>query len=204
MAAPFTAFLDRDGVFNPDPPFGLRSPARLRLLPGAAAALARLNRAGVRTCLVTNQPWVGVLSATPGMVHRVHARLAQLLAQEGARLDRVEVAFAPPFLGGLPRRFPGRFHALRRRKPMPGMLEDAARAWAQAGESFDRGRAVMVGDTMRDAGAAHAFGIPCILLSTTHSEPELRAALHAARLGVHRILPDFAAAADEILRMAQG
>src|SRR5579875_626586 len=84
-----TVFLDRDGTINVKQPEGeyVTSPAELVLLPGAARAVARLNAAGVRTILVTNQSW---LSRTAGGATRyaaVHERLIQLLAAEGAKLD---------------------------------------------------------------------------------------------------------------------
>jgi D-glycero-D-manno-heptose 1,7-bisphosphate phosphatase len=191
-AAPFTAFLDRDGVFNPDPKRGIRLARNYRLFPGAGEAFARLKAAGVRTCLVTNQPWVGALTATAGMIRRVHEELQRQLAAHGATLDRMEVAYAPPL--------PVRWGPWARRKPNAGMIHAAVRAWQAEGQRFDPARAVMVGDTPRDAGCADAAGIPCIVLATTHP----RGWLEAAGLpGDVTILRDFPEAVDEILRRAQ-
>src|SRR5512134_2840643 len=46
--------LDRDGVINVEVEY-LRDPARVSLLPGAAAAIARANAAGIPVVVVTNQ-----------------------------------------------------------------------------------------------------------------------------------------------------
>lgn len=187
MAAPFTVFLDRDGVFNK-----LRLPGVTRwndveFLPGVHDAFARLNRDDVQTCLCTNQPMVGHLMATPGMIRHVNGRLQESLAVAGGRLDRMEAAYSPVW-------FPH-----RRRKPRPGMLEDG-RAWFEEhGATVDKSRAVMVGDTVKDLQAATAFGIPGILLATTHTESELRE--KAARKGVvpEAVLDGLPAAVDWVL-----
>jgi len=193
---PFTVFLDRDGVFNVNPKVGLRRPAALRWLPGAREGFARLNKPGIRTCLVTNQPWVGLLTATPGMVRRVNAHLKAELEQAGGRLDRIEAAYAPPFTAWL-----GRWlHGPRRRKPLPGMLEDAAAAFEAAGAPVDKRRAIMVGDKVKDLQAASRFGIPCILLSTTDSEAALRVKAKAAGVEPVAIVVGLREAVSHILQ----
>src|SRR5580704_15337432 len=84
-----TVFLDRDGTINVKAPDGeyVTSPADMRLLPGAAAAIARLNAAGMRVILVTNQRWLSGPASDLAGYARVHARLEELLAAEGAHLD---------------------------------------------------------------------------------------------------------------------
>ena len=51
------AFLDRDGVLIEDSGYPHR-PEHLKLIPGAAAAVRRMNQAGYRTVIVTNQSGV--------------------------------------------------------------------------------------------------------------------------------------------------
>ena len=46
-------FLDRDGTLMDDPGY-VSDPAHVRLLPGVAAALARLKERGFATVIVTN------------------------------------------------------------------------------------------------------------------------------------------------------
>lgn len=188
---PFTVFLDRDGVFNANPSLGVRFYRNMRWLPGAREAFARLNRPGIQTSLATNQPWVGLLTATPGMMRRLHTQFKAELEAHGGRLDHIEMAFAPPFIGH------------RRNKPRPGMLEDGAAAFASEGRFVDKARAVMVGDKVKDAQAAAGFGIPCILLATTSDAATLEA--KARRMGVPyvAICPDLEAAVDLILAWAE-
>lgn len=186
----FTVFLDRDGVFNENPALGLRFYRNLTWLPGAREAFARLNRPDIQTCLCTNQPWVGLLTATPGMIVRLHAQFKAELESHGGRLDRIEAAYAPPWLPH------------RRLKPRSGMLEDGAAAFAALGRPVDKARAVMVGDKVKDAQAAAGFGVPCILLATTYDAESLRK--RAARQGLEPpIAADLAAAVELILQRTQ-
>lgn len=186
----FTVFLDRDGVFNANPRLGIRFYRNLRWLPGAREAFARLNRAGIQTSLATNQPWVGLLTATPGMMRRLHERFKAELEAHGGRLDHIEIAFAPPLVGH------------RRNKPRPGMLEDGAAAFASEGRFVDKKRAVMVGDKVKDAQAAAGFGIPCILLATTYDAATLEAKARSRGVPYAAIAPDLAGAVDLILAWA--
>lgn len=150
-----TVFLDRDGTINVKPPEGeyITSPAELVLLPGAAAAVARLNAAGIGTVLVTNQSW---LFRSPGNAERyaaVHARLAQLLAAEGAWLD---AAYHCPHAPG----------TCNCRKPLPGMLQRAA------GElRLELSRSVIIGDRDSDLMAGRAAGTSAILVRTGDDGP---------------------------------
>lgn len=174
-----TVFLDRDGTINVKPPEGeyVTSPAGLVLLPGAAAAVARLNAAGLRTVLVSNQSW---LSRSPGNAERyaaVHARLAQLLAAEGARLD---AAYHCP-------------HAPATcdcRKPLPGMLQRAARDLR-----IELGQSVIIGDRDTDLMAGRAAGTSAILVRTGDDSP--------AAAGADVVADDLPAAVRLILRAGQ-
>lgn len=185
---PFTVFLDRDGVFNEHPRVAVRRWEDFHWLPGVKQAFARLNRPGIQTSLATNQPTVGMGLTLPSRIHAIHTRMVAGLETAGGRLDHVEAAFAPP---GFPS---------RRRKPAPGMLEAGAAAFAARGTPVEKDRAVMVGDQVRDAGAAGRFGIPAILVATRRPAQVLQSEADAARVPVLAVVPDLAAAVDMILR----
>lgn len=139
--------IDRDGVLNVDRPDSVRQPDDLEMIPGAAAAVARLNNAGITTALVTNQAVVGRGEVAPAMLENIQAKMRTLLHQAGAHLDAEFIctdAAASP-----------------RRKPAPGMLLEAmARFGAAPGET------PMIGDALRDLEAAAAAGCPRILVLT--------------------------------------
>lgn len=182
--AKFTVFLDRDGVFNKLDLPGVTKVSKFQWLPGAPEAFALLNRPDVQTTLCTNQPTVGMLMATVGMIRTVNRHLVEGLEEAGGRLDNVEASFAPVWLKH------------RRRKPRPGMLEDAA---VKLGH-VDKSRAVMIGDTIKDLQAATAFGIPGILLATTYTEEELRAKAAAKGVVPEAILRGLPDAVDWVLK----
>jgi D-glycero-D-manno-heptose 1,7-bisphosphate phosphatase len=71
-------FLDRDGTLIEHKPY-LHKPEEVVLLAGTADALRRAREAGYLLFLFTNQSGVGRGYFTCDDVHRVHARLVELL-----------------------------------------------------------------------------------------------------------------------------
>ncbi len=135
--------LDRDGVLNVDRADYVKHPGELVLLPGAAAAVARLNRAGYAVAVCTNQSPIGRGIFDEAMLARIHEALREGLAREGAKLDAI---FHCPDAPGP--------HSTRR-KPAPGMLIEALAMFAA-----DAPATPFVGDSLRDLQAAAAIGCP--------------------------------------------
>jgi D-glycero-D-manno-heptose 1,7-bisphosphate phosphatase len=169
-----TVFLDRDGTLNvpAEPGEYVRDPDRLVLLPGAAAAVRLLNEAGLLTVLVTNQRWLSRPGADHALFTATQARLTELLAAEGARLDAQYHC-------------PHALRCCRCRKPAPGMLRRAAEDM-----HLDLSRAVIVGDAVVDLQAGRAAGTGTVLLSPV----PIRSLLADA------VCPDLAAAVDLLLQ----
>jgi D-glycero-D-manno-heptose 1,7-bisphosphate phosphatase len=172
---------DRDGVLNEDRPEGVTSPDALVLIAGAAAALARLNRAGIPVALVTNQSAVGRGRMDFDRLRAIEERLRAELAKAGAWLDLVLVATDAPERAG------------PRRKPGPGMLLEAMARFAAEPE-----RSVMIGDDLRDLEAALAAGCRRVLVRTGKGAA-LAAGGIPERLQPVVICRDFAAAVDSLL-----
>jgi len=107
-----TVFLDRDGVLNRKMPEGeyVTGWEQFEILPGVVDAIGRLNRAGVRAIVISNQRGVALGKMTEADVNNVHARLADLLAAEGAHLDAFFYC-------------PHDKNACTCRKPLPGLFE---------------------------------------------------------------------------------
>lgn len=143
-------FLDRDGLINVPPPPEDRyvlHPDGFHLMPGIAEAIALLNRARIPVAVVTNQKGVATGRLSLDTLQRIHARMDDLLAVAGARLDAV--AYCPHQESD---------HCACR-KPLPGMilqLADTLRlhlpdAW-------------MIGDQPRDIHAGKAAGCHTLLV----------------------------------------
>ncbi len=141
--------MDRDGVLNEDRPDFVKHPGELVLIPGAAEAVARLNRAGIKVAVCTNQSCVGRGIVRPDMLEQIHVHLRERLARAGAHVDAIFVCPHAPW------------ERCACRKPAPGLLRDALRRFRA-----DPAEAVMIGDTRRDMEAAAAVGCARHLVRT--------------------------------------
>ena len=147
--------LDRDGTINEEIGYVLR-PDELRLIPGAGEALRELRGLGLGLVVLTNQSPIGRGMLTVAELEEIHARLGELLAALGVRLDAIEFCPHLPDEG------------CSCRKPGTLMVERAAAALG-----FDPGDAWLVGDHGSDLRLGRAVGARTILVRTGHGEEEL-------------------------------
>jgi D-glycero-D-manno-heptose 1,7-bisphosphate phosphatase len=148
-------FLDRDGVINDQTAF-VNTPDDFHLLPGAAAAIRRLNEAGIPVIVVTNQGGIALGYLTEDDLAAIHERMAELLAAEGARIDKVY--FCPYYPKGTTPKYA---KDSPDRKPGIGMLE---RACDELG--IDLAKSYLVGDATTDILAGNRAGCTTILVQT--------------------------------------
>jgi D-glycero-D-manno-heptose 1,7-bisphosphate phosphatase len=150
--------LDRDGVINHDSEQFIKSPDEWRPIPGSLEAIARLNQAGYRVVVATNQSGVGRGLFGMTTLTEIHQKMFKALNQVGGRIDAV---FYCP-------------HAADShcdcRKPKPGMLQ-------QIGSRFgvELANVPAIGDGLRDLQAAQAIGARPILVLTGKGEKTLAA-----------------------------
>jgi D-glycero-D-manno-heptose 1,7-bisphosphate phosphatase len=171
-------FLDRDGTIIEEKHY-LRDPAHVVILPGAAAALARLQGAGFRLFIVSNQSGVGRGYFTLDDVERVNQRVLQELP--GIRFDRVYVAPEAPDAPS------------RGRKPSPQFLFDARDEFG-----LNLAQSYIIGDKFIDLECGWNAGLKqCILVRTGYGAEAERAARDKLRSAL--VVDDLAAAADSIL-----
>ena len=79
-------FLDRDGTINEEVEY-LYRPEDLRFLPGVPEAIKRLNGAGFKVVVITNQAGVARGYYTEADVERLHSYMNRLLEEKGAHID---------------------------------------------------------------------------------------------------------------------
>ena len=149
-------FLDRDGTVIEDRNY-LGDPDGVELLPGAAAAIARLNRAGMPVVLVTNQSGIGRGYFSEDDYSAVHQRLVALLAESGAEIT---AAYHCPHS-------PDTVPPCDCRKPRDGLFRRASEDLG-----LDLASAVYIGDRVRDVEAGTRAGGRGIIIRGPGSDSE--------------------------------
>ncbi len=171
--------LDRDGVINKDSDQFIKSPDEWEAIPGSLEAIAKLNQAGWRVVVASNQSGVGRGLFGMDMLNAINGRMNEALAQVGGRIDAI--FFCPHAADS----------TCECRKPKPGLLEQIQERF-----NVDLTGAPIVGDSLRDLQAGMAVGCQPYLVLTgkglkTQDDPDLPADT--------RIFPDLAAVVDALL-----
>ena len=157
-------FLDRDGTINV---FGdyVTEPAKLKLIPGAAKAIGRINASPYLAVCITNQPVVARGETTFEQLHEIHNKLEDLLGNEGSYLDGIYFCPHHPDKG-----FPGEVPELKIdcscRKPKIGMLLKAKERF-----NIDFSSSWFIGDTCQDVQTGINAGCRTVLLTGGDPHP---------------------------------
>jgi histidinol-phosphate phosphatase family protein len=175
------AFLDRDGTIINEAHYIAR-PELVHLRPGAADAIRRLRDAGRRVVVVTNQSGIARGLLTLADYERVHARMVELLAMEGARLDAAYLCPHHPDFDG----------SCECRKPGTLLFRRAA-----VEHDLDLARSAFIGDRWRDVAPALSLGGRGILIDGEATPAEER---HRALAAGMRIAFSLAEAAEAVVR----
>jgi D-glycero-D-manno-heptose 1,7-bisphosphate phosphatase len=149
--------LDRDGVINQDSDAFIKSPDEWRPIPGSLEAIARLNHAGFRAVVATNQSGVGRGLLDFATLTAIHEKMHRALAHVGGRIDAI--FFCPHTADS----------RCECRKPNAGMLREIGVRF-----NVDMSGVPCVGDGLRDLQAADAVGAQPLLVLTGTGEKTLR------------------------------
>ena len=151
-----TVFLDRDGVLNEKMPEGryVTSWNEFHLLPGVPEAIAKLNRAGLRVVVVTNQRGIALGLYSAAGVDAIHHGFQAVLKSHGATIDGF---FYCPHDKG----------ECDCRKPLAGLFDQARARFPQ----ITAETSVMIGDSLSDIEFGHRQGIRTIFIE---GNPERR------------------------------
>ena len=144
-----TIFLDRDGVLNEKMPEGcyVTSWADFHLLPGVAEAIGRMNQAGLRVVVVSNQRGISLGLYTAADVNKIHSALQKLLATHGAHVDGFY--FCPHGKG-----------ECTCRKPLPGLFKQAAADFP----GITAATSAMIGDSHSDIEFGRRLGMLTVFI----------------------------------------
>lgn len=135
-------FLDRDGVVNYDVRY-CHEPEKIELKPGFVEGLKALHQEGFLAIVITNQGGIALGMYEADAVHACHARIQELLASSGEKIDGFYFCPHHQKVNG----------DCSCRKPRPGMLFKAARDF-----DIDITASFMVGDRISDLEAGKNAG----------------------------------------------
>lgn len=171
--------LDRDGVINYDSDQFIKSPDEWRPIPGSLEAISRLNHAGFRVVVATNQSGLGRGLFDMATLIAINDKMHKALAHLGGRIDAL---FYCPHTAD---------SACECRKPKPGMFTEIGNRFG-----VDMTGVPCVGDSVRDLQAAAAIEAQPILVLSGKGEKTLRDGVFPANT---IIFPDLAFVATALL-----
>jgi len=147
-------FLDRDGTINVEKDYLYRI-EDFAFIDGVVEAIRLLNEAGFFVVVVSNQSGIARGYYIEEDVELLHHHIATELEKSGARVDAWMYCPHHPDGRGS--------YALPCdcRKPLPGMLKEAARRY-----DIDLDNSIMIGDKLADIGAGMSAGCRTILVRT--------------------------------------
>lgn len=154
-------FLDRDGVIVHDIPYNT-DPTKVELKAGIVELLNKAHERGMWVTIVSNQSGLGRGYFSWTDYRKVHQRICQLLAGEGAWVD---LALCAPYYEGTEfKQAQARPHY---RKPDIGMFQHAEE---ELGVSFPL--SVMVGDSATDLIPAFESGVRKLYLVASDKQKD--------------------------------
>lgn len=181
---PDAVMLDRDGTVMEDAHY-IKSPDQVRLIPGAAAAVKRINDAKVPVIVITNQSGIGRGIITVKDYEAVKSRFESLLATHGAHVDASYYCPDVPSEAG----------PSRCRKPATKMFEDAIRDFR-----LDPEHVAYVGDRWRDVAASKKLGGRGIMVASPMTTDEDRRKAQEDRI---ETAPSLKAAVDMLFGLTE-
>jgi D-glycero-D-manno-heptose 1,7-bisphosphate phosphatase len=146
-------FLDRDGTIVEDIGY-MNSPDQIQFIPGAIEAIKKLNQAGYKVVVITNQAGVARGLITEDMLQTIDKTLHKFILNGGAHLDGLYYCPHHPEHGTYPYK-----QACECRKPHPGLIKRAHRDL-----DVDLSRSFMIGDKATDVEAGKRAGTKTILV----------------------------------------
>jgi D-glycero-D-manno-heptose 1,7-bisphosphate phosphatase len=174
--------LDRDGVINHDSPAFIKSPAEWVPIPGSLEAIARLNQAGYRVIVASNQSGIARELFDMTILNAIHQKMHANAQQVGAAIDAI--FFCP--------------HAAVDncdcRKPKAGMFEEISKRFKVSLKGVPT-----VGDSLRDLQAGFISGcLPYLVLTGKGQKTHETGGLPPGT----QVFPDLASMVSMLLKTA--
>jgi D-glycero-D-manno-heptose 1,7-bisphosphate phosphatase len=144
--------LDRDGTIIVERHY-LSDPDGVEILPGASKGMKKFQNLGLGQLVITNQSAVGRGYLDEARLSEIHAKMIELLAQDGAAIDGI---FYCPHLPE---------EGCDCRKPLTGMLKSAASEF-----DFKPEECFVIGDKDCDIELGRNLGATTFLVLTGYGK----------------------------------
>lgn len=172
--------LDRDGVINYDSPAFIKSPAEWVPIPGSLEAIARLNQAGYRVVVASNQSGIARELFDMTVLNAIHQKMHTSAQLVGASIDAV--FFCPH----------AALDSCDCRKPKSGMFEEIGKRFKVSLKGVPT-----VGDSLRDLQAGFNSGcLPYLVLTGKGEKTQETGGLPPGT----QVFPDLASMVNVLLK----
>ncbi len=159
-----TVFIDRDGTINEDKDGYIDHPDRFQLFQGAADSIKKLNIAGYKVFVITNQSGIARGYYSFEDLERVHKKMIQLLDEKKAIID--EILISPYHKEGIIEPYNCEHDD---RKPGLGLFNRVKSQY-----DIDLKSSFMIGDKYSDIEFGKKAGLKTILVLSGHGKREFR------------------------------
>jgi len=175
-------FLDRDGVLIENREDYVREWSQVFVYPKTYLSLLRIQTAGYKIVVVTNQSAVGRGLISVQTAEEINVRLIASIRENGAHVDQVYMCPHQPDEG------------CDCRKPKPGMILQAIREL-----DLDPSRSWMIGDAWSDLLAGQSAGVRGLIMVKTGRGLDQSLSSKPERLQGYSLVDDLEKAVDTLL-----
>lgn len=154
-------FLDRDGTIIEDTGY-IKSPAEIKFIPGAIAAIKQLQSAGYKIIIISNQAGIARGFFSEDILQTIDKTIHRHVLSGGGHIDGSYYCPHHPEHGVYPYK-----QECDCRKPLPGLIKKAEKDLA-----LDLSRSFMIGDKTTDIEAGGNAGVKTVLVLTGRGKEE--------------------------------
>ena len=154
-------FLDRDGTIIEDAGY-INSPDQIKFIPGSIEAIKKLNQAGYKVVIISNQAGVARGLLTEDMLQTIDKVIHRQILNGGGHIDASYYCPHHPEHGVYPYK-----QVCECRKPHPGLIKRAVRE-----KNIELTGSFMVGDKSSDVETGRNVGIKTVFVRTGHGRNE--------------------------------
>ena len=154
-------FLDRDGTLIEDSGY-ISSPDQIKFIPGAIAAVKKLNEAGYKVVIISNQAGIARGLLSENMLQTIDKIIHREVLSGGGHIDASYYCPHHPEHGVYPYK-----QDCDCRKPNPGLIKKAARD-----KGIELDGSFMIGDKSSDIETGKRAVVKTVFVRTGHGREE--------------------------------